>query len=49
MKQLVLAMRFFKEKVYDRLILLETASNIFAAYIKYQLPKQSLIEIHMKN
>ena len=34
-KQLILAMRFFKDEVYDRCVLLETAGDIFAADIKY--------------
>ena len=34
-KRLISAMRFFKDEVYDRCVLLETAGDIFAADIKY--------------
>ena len=34
-KQLISAMRFFKDKVCDKCVLLETAGDIFAADIKY--------------
>ena len=49
MKNVVSAMRFFIEKGYSRVKLLETDFDIFATYINYQLPQQSFIEIQMRS